>query len=131
MLALTPTYAGLFALFFAFLSLRVINFRRRGLAGPEHPEKWKLDRAIRGHGNFAEYVPLVLILMAFAELNDAGPFAIHFIGIVLLAGRFCHAVAFSTEKGIFQFRTIGTVMTMTALISGGLLNLLGSASLLG
>lgn len=128
---ITAAYAGLFALFFAFLSLRVINFRRRGFAGPDHPETWRLERAIRGHGNFAEYVPLILLLMAFAELNDANVFAIHVIGVVLLAGRLCHAIAFSTEKGVFQFRTIGTAMTMTALISGGLLNLLGTASLLG
>ncbi len=128
---ITAAYAGLFALFFAFLSLRVINFRRRGFARPDHPETWRLERAIRGHGNFAEYVPLILLLMAFAELNDANVFAIHVIGVVLLAGRLCHAIAFSTEKGVFQFRTIGTAMTMTALISGGLLNLLGTASLLG
>jgi len=120
---ITSTYAGLFALLFVVLSFRVINFRRRGLADANNPEHWRLERAIRGHGNFAEYVPLILLLMALGEFGKAGPLSLHFVGIALLIGRLCHGIAFSTEKGIFQFRTIGTVMTMTALISAGLLNL--------
>lgn len=120
---ITSTYAGLFALLFVALSFQVINCRRRGLADTNNPEHWRLQRSIRGHGNFAEYVPLIVLLMALGEFGNASPLSIHFIGIVLLAGRVCHGIAFSTEKGIFQFRTIGTVLTMIALISAGLLNL--------
>lgn len=122
---ITAAYAGLFGLLFALLSARVINFRRRGLGTPDNPENWRLKRAIRGHGNFAEYVPLVLVLMLLLEMNAMPAFIIHAIGLALLIGRTCHAVAFSTENGVFQFRVIGTAFTLTALIVAALANLAG------
>ena len=56
--------------FFILLSLRVIALRDKPLfavlkcAGDD---KRSLERAIRGHGNFAEYTPIMLVLMLIAE----------------------------------------------------------------
>ncbi len=122
-LVYTPLYAGFFALMFVLLSLRVIRFRRGGYGRADHPEGWKLERAVRAHGNFSEYVPIVLILMLFMEVSDANPVWLHLTGGTILVGRLCHAIAFSTQNGVLQFRTIGTASTMTALCIGGAVNL--------
>jgi uncharacterized protein len=62
-----PFYAGIFALMYFFLTMRVA--RRRGqmripLGSGGDAE---LERRIRAHGNFIEYVPLALILLGFME----------------------------------------------------------------
>ena len=63
---ITSLYASLLAFFFILLSLRVIALRGNPLfavlkrAGDD---KHSLERAIRGHGNFAEYTPIMLVLM--------------------------------------------------------------------
>ncbi len=86
---------------------------------------------IRVHGNFAEYVPLAILLMAFAELQKSPAWRIHLLGIVLLTGRMLHAFGVSREPEIFRYRVTGMAMTFTALISGALLNLaVGTLSVL-
>ena len=65
---ITALYAGLLAPLFLLLSVRVIRQRRgakvavRGDGGDA-----MLLRRMRVHANFAEYVPLALLLMALAE----------------------------------------------------------------
>ena len=58
---------------FHFLSVRVIALRGNPVFavlsfGKDRPDT--LDRAIRAHGNFAEYTPLFLILLYLAERSD-------------------------------------------------------------
>ena len=45
-----------------------------------------LRRRLRAHANFAEYVPLALILMALLELQGAGGIVLNIIGVLLLVG---------------------------------------------
>ena len=66
-MTVTAVYAAVFGLVFVALSFRVIRIRQRlgvGLGDGEDP---LLRRAIRVHGNFAEYVPFALLLVYFAE----------------------------------------------------------------
>src|SRR5690606_19865103 len=60
-------YAALLSLFFAFLTFRTIRLRQRYRVSLGHGKNLLLMRAIRVHGNFAEYVPLGLLLMAASE----------------------------------------------------------------
>ena len=71
MLTITALYAGLLALLFLALSINVIRYRRGEQVSLGDGGKRKLARGIRAHGNFAEYVPLVLVLMSIAELSQA------------------------------------------------------------
>ncbi len=118
----TPLYAAVLSVMFVYLSLRVVEARRGGYGRPEHPEGWRLERAVRGHGNFAEYTPLALILVLLLELNTAPGWMIHLVGATFLVGRVLHAAAFSTERGMLMFRQIGTGATFTALLMGAGLN---------
>ena len=66
-MSVTPIYGGLAALFFALLSFRVIQLRGVTKIGLGFEGDQGLQRAIRVHGNFAEYVPFVLLLHILAQ----------------------------------------------------------------
>jgi len=122
-LAITPVYAGLFALFFVFLSLRVVVLRRSARVSLGDGGNQDLARRARVHGNFIEYVPLTLILMALAELQDQPAWTLHLIGASLAVGRLAHAYGVAKTPQIMRLRVLGMVLTFTALIAGAVVNL--------
>jgi uncharacterized membrane protein YecN with MAPEG domain len=110
----TAFYAGLLGLLFLALSARVIQFRRRGISLGDGGDP-KMQRVIRGHANFAEYVPLALVLMLILELAHTSVYLLHALGIALLAARMLHgyALSFSTH---FPFgRFWGAALTFSVL----------------
>jgi uncharacterized membrane protein YecN with MAPEG domain len=78
------------------------------------------------HANFAEYVPLALILLVLAELTGAAGLTLHALGLALLIGRVLHAYGVSQAEEDYRFRVAGMALTFVALISGALLCLFGS-----
>ena len=123
MIQVTPIYAGLLALLLVFLSVRVIRARRAARIALGDGGDRALLRRMRVQANFAEYAPLVLVLMAMAELQGAIPVLIHAIGLLLIIGRLCHAYGVSQEPETFRFRVGGMALTFAALVSGALVNL--------
>ena len=116
----TPTYAGLLALVFFVLSLRVVALRGHGasLGDGGNPV---LLRRIRAHGNFTEYVPFILLMMGILELSHFSTYLLHALGITLVVARLLHGYALSfTDK--FKFgRFWGTALTFgLVLVCGGL-----------
>jgi len=73
-------------------------------------------RAMRVHSNFAEYVPLSLILIYFVETRGVHPLCVHLLGLGLLAGRASHAFGVSQAKENYRFRVFGRAMTLTTII---------------
>ncbi len=67
----TPIYAAVLALVFVGLSVRTIRLRRRARIAVGDGGDPRLARAMRVHTNFAEYVPLALLLIYFAESAGA------------------------------------------------------------
>ena len=127
-MTITPIYAGLLTLIFVALSFRVIGMRRADKIGFGDGDNPEMVRRIRAHGNFAEYVPLTVILMALVELQDKPDLVVHAIGVLILAGRILHIAGVSAT--ILPARVIGMVLTFAALITGALANI-GLASLVG
>src|SRR3979409_1659845 len=113
-MVITPLYAGVLALLFLVLSWRVVEFRQRGIPLGDGGDPAMLRR-IRGHGNFAEYVPLILVMMGFLEIGRTSFYVVHALGIGLLASRLLHGYALSfTDR--FRFgRTWGAGLTFTVL----------------
>ena len=73
---------------------------------------------IRGHGNFAEYVPNSLLLLGFAEIGGTEPAVIYLGGTLLIVGLLLHAYAMAmTEKNHFA-RRYGMIMTMASIVIG-------------
>ena len=112
----TPFYAALLALVFFWLSVRTIKLRRQLKVAIGADGNPTLQRAMRAHGNFAEYVPLTLLLMFLFELQGARFLIIHVLGICLLLGRLSHARGVSQEKEDYRYRVFGMLMTFAALV---------------
>ena len=112
----TPLYAGLLVLWYVVLVLRVVQHRRRAHVSLGDGGDTALLRAIRGHANFAEYVPLALLMMAMLELSRTSIYVLHALGIMLLLGRLLHGYALSFTPHFRFGRTAGTVLTAVVLL---------------
>lgn len=118
-LLVTALYAALLALIFVILSFRVIAVRRRlGVAVGDGGDDG-LTRRVRAHANFAEYVPIALILMLASELAGATDWMLHALGATLIIGRIVHAWSLSAHS--IAGRTIGMSLTFLVLVAGAVL----------
>jgi len=61
-MTILPIYAALLALLFVLLSIRTIRTRHSRGVALGHGDDPAMLRAMRVHANFAEYVPLALLL---------------------------------------------------------------------
>lgn len=123
MLIVTTLIACILAVLFLRLSFGVIRLRRYHKVGLGSGGIDDLERAIRAQANFAEYVPIALILMACLELNGAPLWLIAILGIALVAGRVIHAKGINQPPPHFSNRIIGMKFTITTLIMLVIFNL--------
>ena len=112
---MTPLYAGLLALWFVVLSVRVVNVRRRGISFGDNGDV-KITRLVRAQANFAEYVPLALLLMGFLEASRYSIYLLHGLGIALLVARLFHGFALSFGWQIRFGRVAGAALTFAVLL---------------
>lgn len=116
---ITSLYAGVLAILFLALSARVVAVRGRVSLGDGGDPV--VLRRMRGHANFAEYVPLILLMMALLEFQHVAAWQLHALGATLVVARLLHGIALSfTEKWRFG-RFFGTVLTFTLLGTCGVL----------
>ncbi len=120
---ITMFYGGLLGLVFLALSLQVVRLRRSlgvGLGSGGHDV---LGRAIRAHANFAEYVPLALVLVMLVEAGTAAPaWVVHLLGLALLVGRLLHGlVGVNRRPGVSFGRFWGTALTWLVIAVAALL----------
>jgi len=116
----TPIYAAILGLGFVRLSFLTLRLRRQNKIALGDGGNPQLLRAIRVHSNFAEYVPIALILIYMTESIGAPIYLIHFLGISLLIGRLSHAWGVSQENEDFKFRVFGMIATFNAIIVSSL-----------
>jgi uncharacterized protein len=119
-LPLVSLYAALLGLLFAWLSVRTIKLRRAMKIGIGDGSNPLMQRAMRVHANFSEYVPLTLILLFFVESSGAHQLLLHGLALSLLIGRCLHAYGVAHPKENFRFRTIGMGLTLTSMISASI-----------
>ncbi|WP_426162875.1 MAPEG family protein [Sandarakinorhabdus sp. DWP1-3-1] len=115
-MVVTLMTAGLCGLLYFWLSFRVVEVRRSAqvLIG-DGGDELLLSR-IRAHANFAEYVPICLVLIAVIELSDSvSPPGLYAAGIGLVVARVAHAVGME-RGGANRWRLAGTVATWTTLV---------------
>jgi uncharacterized membrane protein YecN with MAPEG domain len=123
MLLITSIIASALTMIFVKLSFAVIGLRRKNKVGLGSGGHEDLERAIRAQGNFAEYVPLGIILIACLELNGAPWWLVALPGIALILGRLIHAKGINTPPPDFSKRVLGMKFTFGTLITLVLLNL--------
>jgi uncharacterized membrane protein YecN with MAPEG domain len=126
-MSVTPAYAAVFALVFVALSVRTLRLRHRLKIAIGHGDQAVLERAARAHANFAEYVPLTLILVFFLESMTGRPVWIHALCLTLLVGRVVHAYGVSQVREDYRFRVTGMALTFTTLVSSAIAILVVSA----
>jgi uncharacterized protein len=114
---ITPAYAAILAILFFYLSIRVIGQRRKSQTGLGIGSDVNLERVIRVHANFAEYVPFALLLIFFVEQAGHSQWLIHILGSLLTVGRVIHAYGVSQSVENFKFRVTGMAITFTVLLT--------------
>jgi len=119
---ITGLYAGILALLYVALSLRVVQARMKAKVSLGNGGNQILTRRIRVHGNFAEYVPFALLLMAILELATINVVVLHILGVTLIVSRILHAYAI--ESANFQLRKLGMILTFIVIGLGGVLTIL-------
>lgn len=77
----------------------------------------ELHERVRQHGNFIEWAPWVMLLMALAEGNGAGSVWLHASGAWLLAGRLIHPFGLKADNAAHPGRYIGNTASLLALLT--------------
>ena len=90
-LPITLTIAGAAAILHVWLSLRVSSLRRPLKIGVGDGGTEVLLRRMRAHGNFAENMPIFLVLLGFVELAVGRNIWLWAAGIVFVLARIAHA----------------------------------------
>ena len=118
---LTCLFASLFTIFYLFLSVRIGYLRGSPVMKlifkmDKKVPAIKLDRNVRAHGNFSEYVPLFLILLYIFESVDLVSFNyLLIICLVFSYGRVAHAICFAFYDHNPFLRISGMVSTYLSL----------------
>jgi uncharacterized membrane protein YecN with MAPEG domain len=117
-ITITALTAGLCTALYVALTVRVIASRRVAKIGLGAGGDAELERRVRIHGNFSEYVPLALVLKAILELNGASRWLLTALGAALFAGRVLHAWGLSRSATYSVGRTAGVALTFFVLVTG-------------
>ena len=114
--------SSLLTLFYIFLALRIGYLRgspvmklifQRETNGTEA----QLERNVRAHGNFIEYVPLFLILLMLSEyIGILSNVELIIASSIFCLGRFNHAICFAFYEYNPFLRITGMLLTYAGLI---------------
>ncbi len=116
-------YSGLLAILLIVLSMKVATARKKNSIGIGDGDNKDLARAIRVQGNFVEYAPLGILLLAIFEYNAGNFWIAHGTGAALLLGRLMHAYGLSKTVGISVGRFAGMTLTWLSILVLALANI--------
>ena len=117
----TSIYAGLSGLLLVWLAFQVIKERRANKIKLGDNGVFELQSAIHAHGNFAEYMPITIILLFLFEYNGAPVWMIHLIGVTFLVGRWIHSQGLLKDD--LRKRVQGMGFTFSILIGLAIANI--------
>lgn len=122
-LPISTLYASLLGLLFLALSVHVVRGRgafRVNLGDGGHAV---LNRRIRAHANFVEYVPILLILLGLLEASGLPAWSLHAFGATLLVSRLLHGIALGWTERWIPGRFYGTLLSFILLLTMALAGL--------
>ena len=114
---ITGLYGGLLGLTMLFLAMQVSGKRMKQKSSIATDTTPALFEAIRRHGNFVEWVPFALILMAVCEINGLQSLYLHILGASLVVGRLIHPWGIKAGKMPHPLRAIGAGVTFAVVFS--------------
>ncbi len=115
---ITPFYVGISAVLLVILTLYIVVLRNMLKVGMGDGGQPILMRAVRAHGNFTEFTPLLLVMLLLLELGGATPGFVQEMGIAIVLGRVLHAIGLAISSGRTVPRALGVVITIAALLTG-------------
>lgn len=121
---ITSLYAGLLGLIYIGLTFYTIKGRFKHGISLGAGDNEDMEKRIRAHANFAEYVPLALILILLSELGNAPAWSIHLLGVFLVLGRILHAKAINSVNSVNNMRKIGMIMTLLVVLAASILSII-------
>lgn len=113
---ITLLIASLHVVLMVVLAARVAIFRYNAKIALGDGEDKVMRRRIRAHGNFIEYVPLALLMLALLEIAGVDARWLWGFGGTLLVGRLMHAYGLSRRSGTSPGRFLGTLLTWLVLL---------------
>jgi uncharacterized membrane protein YecN with MAPEG domain len=123
--AITATYLAVLALLYAALGLRVARLRRANRAGFGDGGNAELRSAIRAHAHFAEYVPVIALMVALLEASELSALTVHLLMAALLVARVLHPIGmYANSSGTLRFRlgrVGGMALTIVVMVASAFL----------
>ena len=124
MLIVTGIVASILALLYVKLTFNVIGQRRQHKVGLGDGGHESLNRAIRAHGNLAEFAPIGLILIGCLEYNVAPYFLTAPMAVLFLAGRLLHPMGMKDATISWSPRVKGMQLTLVSIIGLSVCNII-------
>jgi uncharacterized membrane protein YecN with MAPEG domain len=119
---ITSLYAAVLGFMFAGLTINVIVKRVKLGVDIGDGGKVAMIQACRAHGNFAEHVPLALLLILLAELIGSPPAMIHGLAAVLVFARLASAYGLLGSTAPTPGRVTGAGLTILVdIVAAGLI----------
>ena len=121
--SITANYLAILALIYAALALQVIRLRRSSQAPFNDGGNASLRSAIRAHGNFMEYVPIIALMVALLEMSGASALRVHVLMGLLVLSRLLHPLGMYATPGSLRFlicRGGGIALSIGLLITSAL-----------
>jgi len=121
--SITAFYLGILALLYTVLGLQVSRLRRGNKVLFGDGDNIKLRSAIRAHANFAEYVPLIVLMVAVLEMSGLAPLRVHLLMALLLLARLLHPLGMYVGPRTLQFqicRVGGISLTLLVMLAAAL-----------
>jgi hypothetical protein len=120
---ITALYAAICGLLLVFMAVRVSFTRGKEKVDLGDGGKDAMLRAMRIHGNAAEYIPISLILLFFLEMQGSAHWFLHVCGIVLVVSRLLHMQGLMQSAKLTPGRLIGTGLGWALIVVMSLDNL--------
>ena len=117
---ITPVFAAIFVLIYVVLTFGVVRRRFGKKISLGTGEDRDLEKAIRIHGNFAEYVPLSLLLFWFVETITFNRTLVLVLASVLLVARICHVIGMKNPRSYLVLRQAGILATLGVMLVASL-----------
>lgn len=116
----TGIWLGVFTVFYILLALHVVRMRWVTKTGLGVGEDRRMLKAVRIHGNFSEYIPLMILSIALLEIRGISSQWIHTLFCAAFLGRVLICIGITKTSNFSIPRFSGNNLTFMTLLAAGI-----------
>ena len=123
---ITGFYLSILLLLYIVLGLQVSRLRRDNRVVFGDGDNIKLRSAIRAHANFAEYVPIIALMIGLLEMSGMSATRVHLLMGALLLARLIQPIGMYVGPRTWQFgvcRVGGILITLAVMLGAAIAGL--------